>query len=162
MPNGGDFGNPNETLLTELSDGRVMLVSRSVSKANRKLITISPDGATGWSRPVFHDQLWEPVCMASIVAHPSKPGTLLFSNPHTLKFDKEGKEVPAGRGKRENLSIKISHDDGKTWPINKVIDPGKAAYSDLAVLPDGTVLCLYEADTSIVCARFNLEWITTP
>ena len=162
LPNEGDFGNPNETMITEVSNGRVMLVSRSVSKANRKIVTTSPNGATDWTTPVFHDQLWEPVCMASIIAHPSKPGTLIYSNPHTLKLDKDGKEVPGGRGKRENLCIKLSHDDGKTWPINKVIDPGKAAYSDLAVLPDGTVLCLYEADTSIVCARFNLEWITTP
>ncbi len=162
LPNAGDFGNPNETMVTELSNGRVMLVSRSVSKANRKIVTTSPNGATDWTTPVFHDQLWEPVCMASIIAHSSKPGTLIYSNPHTLKLDKDGKEVPAGRGKRENLCIKLSHDDGKTWPINKVLDPGKAAYSDLAVLPDGTVLCLYEADTSIVCARFNLEWITTP
>jgi sialidase-1 len=162
LPNEGDFGNPNETMITEVSNGCVMLVSRSVSKANRKIVTTSPNGATDWTTPVFHDQLWEPVCMASIIAHSSKPGTLIYSNPHTLKLDKEGKEVPGGRGKRENLCIKLSHDDGKTWPINKVIDPGKAAYSDLAVLPDGTVLCLYEADTSIVCARFNPEWITTP
>jgi sialidase-1 len=162
LPNEGDFGNPNETMITELSNGRVMLVSRSVSKANRKLVTTSPDGATSWTTPVFHDQLWEPVCMASIIAHPAKPGALIYSNPHTLKLDKDGKEVPAGRGKRENLCIKVSHDDGKTWPINKVLDPGKAAYSDLAMLPDGTVLCLYEADTNIVCARFNFEWITTP
>jgi len=162
LPNAGDFGNPNETMVTELSNGRVMLVSRSVSKANRKIVTTSPNGATDWTTPVFHDQLWEPVCMASIIAHSSKPGTLIYSNPHTLKLDKDGKEVPAGRGKRENLCIKLSHDDGKNWSINKVLDPGKAAYSDLAVLPDGTVLCLYEADTSIVCARFNLEWITTP
>jgi sialidase-1 len=162
LPNEGDFGNPNETMITEVSNGRVMLVSRSVSKANRKIVTTSPNGATGWTTPVFHDQLWEPVCMASIIAHPAKPGTLIYSNPHTLKFDKDGKEVPAGRGKRENLCIKLSHDDGKTWPINKVLDPGKAAYSDLAVLPDGTVLCLYEDDTNIVCARINLEWITTP
>lgn len=162
VPNEGDFGNPNETMLTELSDGRVMLVSRSVSKANRKLITTSPDGATGWSRPVFHDQLWEPVCMASIVAHPSKPGTLIFSNPHTLKLDKEGKEIHAGRGKRENLSIKLSRDDGKTWPINKTLEAGPSAYSDLAVLHDGTVLCLYEGKADIVVARFNLEWITAP
>ena len=162
LPNEGDFSNPNETTITELSDGRVMLVSRSVSKANRKLITTSPDGARNWTTPVFHTQLWEPICMASIVSHPSKPGTLIFSNPHTLKFDKDGKEVPAGRGKRENLCIKLSRDDGKTWPINKVLDPGKAAYSDLAVLADGTVLCLYEADTNVVCARFNLEWLTQP
>jgi len=162
LPNEGDFGNPNETMLAELSDGRVMLISRSVSKANRKIITTSADGATGWTQPVFHEQLWEPVCMASIVAHPSKPGTLIFSNPHTLPRDKDGKEVPAGRGKRENLCIKLSRDNGKTWPVNKVLDSGKAAYSDLAVLPDGTVICLYEADTSIDCARFNLEWVTKP
>jgi sialidase-1 len=160
LPNEGDFGDPNETMITELSDGRVMLVSRSVSKANRKLITTSADGATGWTTPVFHDQLWEPICMASIATHPS--GVLLFSNPHTLGRAKDGQEIPAGRGKRENLCIKLSRDDGKTWPINKVLDPGKAAYSDLAILPDGTVLCLYEADTSIDCARFNLEWVTQP
>jgi sialidase-1 len=100
--------------------------------------------------------------MASIVAHPSKPGTLLFSNPHTLKFDKEGKEVPAGRGKRENLSIKLSHDDGKTWPITKTLDAGPGAYSDLAVLPDDTVLCLYEGKADILVARFRLEWVTAP
>jgi sialidase-1 len=160
VPNEGDFKNPNETMLATLADDSVMLVTRSVSKPNRKIITISPNGATSWSQPVFQSELWEPICMASIVAHPSQPGTLLFSNPHTLALDKEGKEVPAGRGKRENLCIKLSRDDGKTWPVNKVLDPGKAAYSDLAVMPDGTVLCLYEADTSIDCARFNLEWMT--
>ncbi len=46
--------------------------------------------------------------------------------------------------------------------ISYFLDPGKAAYSDLAVLYDGTILCLYEADTYIVCARFNLEWVTAP
>jgi sialidase-1 len=162
LPNEGKFGNPNETMITELSDGRVMLVCRSVSSANRKLVTTSPDGARNWATPVFHDQLWEPICMASIVSHPSNPGMLIFSNPHTLKLDKEGKEVPAGRGKRENLSIKISRDDGRTWTVNKVLDSGKAAYSDLAVLRDGTVLCLYEADANMVCARFNLEWVNLP
>lgn len=160
LPNEGELGNPNETMIAELSDGRVLLVSRSVSQASRKIVTTSADGATGWTKPEFHDQLWEPVCMASITAHPA--GVLLFSNPHTLGLDKEGKPVPAGRGKRENLCIKLSRDDGKTWPVNKVLDPGKAAYSDLAVLPDGTVLCLYEADSSIDCARFNLEWVTAP
>jgi sialidase-1 len=162
FPDEGEFGDPNETMITELSDGRVMLVARSVSTANRKLVAHSLDGASGWSQPVFHEQLWEPICMASIVAHPSKPGTLIFSNPHSLELDKSGKEKPAGRGRRKNLSIKLSSDDGKTWPVNKTLDAGPSAYSDLAVLPDGTVLCLYEADQSIACARFNLEWITSP
>ena len=160
VPNGGEIGDPNESILAPLSDGRVMMISRSVSKPNRKLVTTSADGATGWSQADFHSALWEPRCMAGLLAHPS--GVLLFSNPHTLPLDKTGNEVPSGKGKRENLSIKLSRDDGQTWPINKTLDPGKAAYSDLAVLPDGTVLCLYERADSIDCARFNLEWIHQP
>ncbi len=160
FPNAGEFGDPNETMITTLADGRVMLVARNVSKANRKLVSISADGATGWSTPKFHDQLWEPVCMASIVAHPSQPGTQIYSAPHTLGRDAAGKEIPAGRGKRENLSIKLSRDDGKTWAVNKTLEAGPSAYSDLAVLPDGTVLCLYEKGTDIVAARFNLDWLT--
>jgi sialidase-1 len=159
VPNADGFDNPNETMLAELSDGRVMLVTRSVSKASRKILVTSPDGATGWSRPAFHDQLWEPICMASIVAHPSRPGTLLFSNPHSLALDADGKEIPGGRGKRQNLSIKLSRDDGKTWPVNKTLNAGLSAYSDLAVLPDGTVLCLYEGDDRMIAARFNLDWL---
>ena len=162
VPNNSEFGNPNETMLAELSDGRVMLVTRSVSKPNRKIITLSPNGATGWSKPTFHDQLWESICMAGITAHPSQPGTLIYSNPHTLKLDAEGRETPAGRGKRENLSIKLSRDDGRTWPVSKTLDAGPCAYSDLAVLPDGTVLCLWETKSDIQCARFNPEWITAP
>ena len=159
FPNAGEFGDPNETMITTLADGRVMLVARNVSKANRKLVSTSADGATGWSTPKFHDQLWEPICMASIVAHPAQPGTQLYSAPHTLGRDAAGKEIPVGRGKRENLSIKLSRDDGKTWSVNKTLDAGPSAYSDLAVLPDGTVLCLYEKNSDIVAARFNLEWL---
>lgn len=158
LPNEGEHKNPNETMITELTDGRILLVNRNTSLASRKLVTSSPDGATGWSKPVFHDQLWEPICMASIVTHPS--GVLLFSNPHTLGLDKDGQPIPGGRGKRENLCVKLSRDDGKTWPLSKTLDPGPSAYSDLAVLPDGTVLCLYEAKSDIVCSRFNLEWLT--
>ena len=161
VPNEGEANDPNETMLAELSDGRVMLVTRSKSAAGRKLITCSPDGARQWTKPVFHEQLWEPVCMASVVSYPLKPGTLLFSNPNTLRRNAEGREDPNGKGQRENLSIKLSRDNGKTWPVNKTLESGPSAYSDLAVLPDRTVLCLYETK-NIVCARFNLDWLNSP
>jgi len=160
VPNEGGYRNPNESILATLPDGGVLLVSRNESKTNRKITTVSADGATGWSKPEFDETLWEPRCMAGLVTHPS--GALVFSNPHTLPLDKEGKEIPGGRGKRENLSIKLSRNAGKSWPVRKTLEPGKSAYSDLAVLPDGTVLCLYERADSIDCARFNLEWLTAP
>lgn len=162
FPNQGEFGNPNETMIAQLSDGRVMLIARNESRPNRKLISYSADGNSGWSEPFFHDQLWEPICMASVVSHPSSKGLLLFSNPHSLALDPNGNEKPGGRGKRINLSIKMSHDDGNTWPLSKTLDSGPSAYSDLAVLSDGKVLCLYEADQSIACARFGLDWISKP
>jgi sialidase-1 len=160
IPNEGNFGVPNESIVASLSDGRVMMISRNVSRPNRKLVTISPDGATSWSAPRFHDELWEPICMASLIDHPSAPGTLIFSNPHSLARGRDGAEEPAGRGKRRNLTIKLSRDDGKTWPIQKTLDEGPSAYSDLAILPDGTILCLYEKDQSIACVRFGLDWLT--
>jgi sialidase-1 len=43
------------------------------------------------------------------------------------------------------MTIRMSKDDGKTWPISRVVDPGIGGYSDLAITADGTVLCLYEA-----------------
>ena len=50
----------NETAAVELADGSVMLNVRSESKANRRLVTVSPNGATGWSQPRFDDALVEP------------------------------------------------------------------------------------------------------
>lgn len=162
FPNSETLVNPNETMIATLSSGGAILVNRNHSKASRKLISISQDGATGWSEPRTQPELWEPICMASIVAHPSKPGTLIFSNPHSLARDKDGKEIPAGRGKRENLSIKVSYDDGKTWPVSKALEKGPSAYSDLAVLPDGHIICVFEGNNTISVAKFDLSWITQP
>lgn len=46
--------------------------------------------------------------------------------------------------------------------IVKILDPGPTLYSDLAVLPNKTILCLYETGRGnlLYMARFNLEWLT--
>ena len=163
VPDEGDFHHPNETMLTTTSSGEVILVTRSVSKPNRKIITKSKTGIDRWDTPQFHPQLLEPICMASILHVPKEivgDDLLLFTNPHQVAHGEDGEEIPAGRGKRRNLSIKHSFDDGKTWLNSRTIEEGASAYSDLAFLPDGTVLCLYEGDKTIACARMNLDWIT--
>jgi len=162
IPNEGEFRDPNESTIAELSNGHVMLIARNESRTSRKLITTSPDGATRWTPPRFHPELWEPICMAGLVAVPPSPGTLLFSNPHRLARHADGQEIPGGRGARENLTLKLSRDHGETWPVQKTLDPGASAYSDLAVLPDGSVLCLFESGEQIRAARFNLEWLSQP
>ena len=48
---------------------------------------------------------------------------------------------------RENMTIKISSDDGKTWKRLYSVHKGPAAYSDLAVLHNGDICILYECGT---------------
>ncbi|MGA0134712.1 MAG: sialidase family protein [Opitutales bacterium] len=158
MPNQPDLGSPNESMVAELSDGRVMFVTRTTAKPNRKLVAYSADGASGWTAPAFHPDLWEPVCMASLTALISPSPALLFSAPRRVAVDKDGREVPAGKGKRENLSVMLSTDDGRTWPVLRTLEAGPSAYSDLGAHGE-KIFCLYEGGAGIWIARFDLDWI---
>jgi len=161
-----DLRNPSETVAVELADGRVMLNIRHetfIRETRQRLraVSISPDGVTGWSPVRFDKQLPESVCMASILRLSKRPeqdkNRILFANPHNPQ-----------RTERKNLAVKLSYDEGKTWPVMNVIEPGRSGYSDLAVGSDGTIYCFYERgsrgahhNTAHLCvARFNLEWLT--
>jgi sialidase-1 len=166
--------DPSETVAVELSDGRVMLNMRNDSKANRRAVAFSPDGATRWTRPVFDEQLKEPICMASLCRLSEKDkqdrDRLLFANPdNLLRGSKEG--APGTMRDRKNLTVKLSYDEGKTWPVARVLEAGTSGYSDLAVRRDGTIYCLYErgstdgkdhfATKTLTLARFNLQWLSS-
>ncbi|MEW4565892.1 exo-alpha-sialidase [Bremerella sp. JC770] len=167
--------NPNETAIVELSDGKVMLNTRSESKRHRRLTTVSPDGVTGWTTPKFEDALLEPICMAGLlrIRFPSdgQPGLIAFSNPHNLS-KRDGKEHAGALRDRINLSIKLSEDDGKTWFAHRTLETGFSGYSDLARLPSGEILCIYErgstdADnifrpTRLTIAKFDEDWARGP
>jgi len=173
VPCTDEWINPNETVAIELNDGRVMLNVRSESKAHRRLVVTSPDGASNWSTPKFDDALLEPICMGGIVRyHHGGQSLILFSNPHNL--DKaQGKTEPGKNRDRKNLSVKLSRDEGGTWAVNKRLEDGPGAYSDLAVTKDGTILCFYGragdgkgmtawSGGRLTLARFNLEWLLQP
>jgi sialidase-1 len=166
--------NPNETVVAQLADGRVMLNIRSESKANRRAVAFSPDGATGWTKPTFDEQLLEPICMASIcrltTSPPADKNRLLFANPHNLEREGKTKPQPGQHRDRKNLTVKLSYDEGQTWAVSKPLEPGISGYSDLAVGPEGIIHCLYERGGTdgktatrtafLTITRFNLEWLT--
>jgi len=151
----------------QLADGRVLLNARSESTNHLRLVTTSPDGAKGWSRPQFDERLLEPVCMASIARVTQMPSDrrnrIVFANPHNLARA-DGKEAPGKGRDRRNLTIKLTYDECLTWPVSKVLETGVSAYSDLAVTRDGTILCFYErgsgSNACLTLARFNLDWLT--
>jgi len=170
VPCTDEWINPNETVAIELADGSVMLNVRSESKANRRLVTISKDGATGWSKPAFDEAVKEPICMASTVrlslASVSGKNRILFCNPDSL--DKTGGKAEPGKFRdRKNVTVRLSYDEGKTWPFSRSVEPGWSSYSDIAVSQSGTILCFYGraaksgfAGDHLTLARFNLEWLT--
>lgn len=162
VANNPDPKNPNETAAVELADGSVMLNIRHEGKVRLRAVATSPDGATHWSALRFDAALPEPVCFGTILRYSKQTaeGTgkniLLFCNPHNPT-----------NNERKNLTIKLSEDEGKTWPVARTIEPGIAGYSDLAVGKDGTIYCLFERGglsgkmyqtAALTLVRFDLEW----
>jgi len=147
----------NECQVAELKDGSLMLNMRSYRKKGCRAVATTKDGGKTWGKLVDDTQLPEPTCQASLIRYTDvRDGftrdRLLFVNPANTK-------------KRVNLTIRLSYDEGKTWPISKVIYPGPSSYSCLTVLKDGTIGLLYEngrksAYEKLTFARFDLQWLT--
>ena len=142
----------DESKAVELSDGRLMLTIRA--KPSRK-VAWSEDGGTTWTG--FRDEpaLADPANNGSVLrmfpdAQAGSPNArrLLFSNTNHAS-------------RRENLSIRQSCDDGRTWSTPVVVEPGAASYSTLTRLPDGRFGLLYERGTvnAIVFAWFDEAWL---
>ena len=149
----GTKGFANEVQFVELSDGSVMLSARNQGGDKFRKISTSSDGGATWSATQDDPLLVEPACQASLLRHPnnnSDPSkdVFLFSNPGT-------------QSARTNGTIRLSRDEGKTWPVARLFPPGSFAYSCLTSLPDGSVGCVFERDgykkTSF--ARFTVDWI---
>jgi sialidase-1 len=158
------FAMSNESQVVELADGSLMLnfrIQRELSAhPGCRGTAISRDGGQTWLEPVLDRALNDPVCQAGFVRY-SLAGTadrnrLLFSNL----------DSHPGPGKvRRKMTVRLSYDEGQTWAVARLIDPGPAAYSCLAVLPDGRIALLYEcgeesANERIRLARLSLEWLT--
>ncbi|MFD4176196.1 exo-alpha-sialidase [Streptomyces anulatus] len=153
------MGNPvgplmDENKTVELADGRVMLNSRT-SSAKTRLVAYSDDGGITYSTPVPDDELIDPTNNAAIMRYDATAGAnrpeshwLLFSNT-------------ASTTARHNLTVKMSCNDGLTWPTSRVVEAGGTAYSTMTRLADGTFGLLYESGPyqRITFARFDAAWL---
>lgn len=146
----------NECQVVELTNGRLMLNMRNYDRSQtQRQIAFSDDGGLTWYGQQFDPTLVEPICQASIRRYAwfegGKRSALLFSNP-------------ASSRERARMTVRASFDEGATWPVARVLHAGPSAYSDLATLPDGQIVCLYEAGEEhpyerIVLARFTMGWL---
>jgi sialidase-1 len=159
----------DECQVAELADGTLMLNMRNYwgrdggrpELGHKRAVATSNDGGSTWSELRFDETLIEPICQASLLRYDVPDASargdrnvsrLLFSNP-------------ASTQSRSRMTVRLSTDDGQSWPIAKLLHEGPAAYSCLTVLPDGSIGCLYErgnqsAYETITFARFTLDWLT--
>ena len=140
---GGSVARPqtSECTVVELSNGDLMLNSRNQNgNENYRVAAISKDGGATFSEVWLETQLMEPRgCQGSLLFHSLNPangkGNILFSNPPNASVRSDG-------------TLKLSEDDGRTWTRSfryaKKPAPNFTGYSDIAVMPDGTVAILHE------------------
>lgn len=129
----------NECTVAELSDGRLLLNMRNYDRTQKtRKISFSEDGGMSWGGVKSDNELIEPICQASMLMAPAEgsgKGTLFFLNP-------------ADETRRQNMTLRISKDEGLNWTGSMVLHAGPAAYSDLTLLSNGNLGCLYEAGHS--------------
>lgn len=75
---------------------------------------------------------------------------------HSIPFDEQT---------RRRVSLLMSYDEGRTWPVRKTVWDTDAGYSALTVLPDGAIGMLTEVGGwdegfDIYFTRITPEWLT--
>ena len=147
----------NESQVVELSNGHLMLNMRNhpPRPANFRMIATSEDGGRTLSKATPDPALVEPPAQASLLrlttSQTHERTRLLFANPASSR--------------RERMTVRLSYDEGATWPVSRVLHEGPAAYSSLVVLQDNSIGVLFERGVSspyerITFARFTLDWLT--
>lgn len=131
----------NESTAAEISNNGLMFNARNQKgDIKQRIVAISNNGGETWDKTYFDANLPDPVCEGSILNIGKKKGKsiLAFCNAADTK-------------NRDNLTLRISFDDGKTWTISKVIDKAESekardnsAYSDIVQISKNEVGVLYE------------------
>ncbi len=116
-------------------------------------MAISSDGGAKWDTTYFDKNLPDPVCEGSIltIGKNKNHKILAFSNAADTK-------------ERDNLTLRISFDDGKTWAKKYLVDKSSngekdfTAYSDLVKTGKNSVGILYELNGYKSIVFKEIKW----
>ena len=132
----------NESTAAEISNNGLLMNSRNQKGDIRaRLVARSSDGGQTWSNISFDKNLPDPVCEGTILNIGIKKGK------HMLAFCNA-----ADTARRDNLTLRISFDEGNSWPKSILLDKspdGKkdfTAYSDIVKVNKKKIGVLYERD----------------
>jgi sialidase-1 len=140
------FSNTTECMAVQLENGDIMLNmrdnrNRGKASPNGRRICITSDLGNNWTEhPTSYRVLTEPTCMASLHKHyythnGKRMSLLAFFNP----------DSPFSRSR---LTLKLSFDDGMSWPKEHYImldEWTSAGYSCITSIDENTLGILYES-----------------
>lgn len=139
----------NEATAAELSNDKLMLNARNQKgDVKQRILAMSKDNGETWTSEYFDEKLIDPVCEGSILNIGGKK--LAFTNAADIK-------------NRNNLTLRISKDEGKTWSKSILIDTNDGsgdftAYSDIVKISIRKIGVLYERDNYKEIVFRILKW----
>ena len=145
------FEGGDEAKLMELVDGSVLM---SVRQNGARGYTVSTDGGITWSPQGNWPEMTTNACNGDLLRlsatdEGARQNILLHSIPNSLQ--------------RENVSIFLSYDEGRSWQTPVSLCPGPSVYSSLTLLQDGTIGCFLEKNTPDGCElwyqNFTYAWL---
>ena len=151
--NVGDRMDENKTV--ELSEGRVLLNSRDNANQGYRKVAISTDGGATYG----------PVTQDTELPDPANNGAIARMFPNAAQGSADAKKLiftnANSKTGRENVSARVSCDDGATWPGVRTIRSGFSAYSTVTRLEHGKFGVLYEGNytDNMPFAKFDDAWL---
>ncbi|MFA6276805.1 MAG: sialidase family protein [Pedobacter sp.] len=138
------FLGGNEAMAAQLSgDEMVMNIRNQQGNVKQRIIAISKNGGQTWDKTFFDSNLPDPVCQGSTLSYLDKKGNrvLFVCNAADVK-------------KRDNLTLRMSNNYGKSWEKSLVIAKSPdgykgssySAYSDIVKLSKNKIGVLFEKD----------------
>ena len=129
---------------------------RTHIRRGNKQVGFSEDFGKSWKNAHEDDELFDGPpddygCKGALVRVPGQNrDVLLYSSP-------------GRKDKREDITIKVSFDGAKSWPIKRMVRKGPGNYTWMAAGRPGTPSegMVYIVSNKDWMARFNLAWILT-
>ena len=148
-----------ESVLVEGADGAVHVWARNQHPAGRVAHAVSRDGGATWGEVDYHDQLTEIFSQPNAIAVTGAHDAAGVADPgsRSIVFANASQMLPfRGCG-----VMRLSHDDGATWPHNRVINPRHYVYQCMAQLPGGDIALLWEREwQGLFLTTVPLTWLT--
>lgn len=150
----------SEGTIVQLCNGDLLRNDRAEAGAfqarKRRQVSISSNNGNSWS-------LWK--SSEDLIDSPG-PGSLIRYNhsyPQRLVFINAATTL-GGLVNQKKMTVKVSYDEGKTWPVERLLDANNGGYSSLVRTEDNQIASLQELrennnrSSSIKFRRFNLSW----